>query len=100
MSSINATLSSPQIKEGLVETQKRLKVGPVTEFDSFMSAVIDAKSFSRVKGYVEGAKSGADTDILAGGKCDDRYIRREGLMVTKVFITIGSTDWPPMDDYL
>ena len=55
-----------------METQKTLKVGPVTEFDSFMGAVIDAKSFARVKGYIDGAKAGADTDILAGGNCDDR----------------------------
>jgi hypothetical protein len=27
-----------QIKEGLIETTKQLKMGPVTEFDSFMSA--------------------------------------------------------------
>ena len=27
-----------QIKEGLIETTNSLKMGPVTEFDSFMSA--------------------------------------------------------------
>ena len=27
-----------QIKDGLIETIKTLKMGPVTEFDSFMSA--------------------------------------------------------------
>ena len=37
----------PQIKEGLVEIQKGLKIGAATDADSFTSAVIDKKSFDR-----------------------------------------------------
>ena len=37
----------PQIKEGLVEIQKGLKIGSATDADSFTSAVIDKKSFDR-----------------------------------------------------
>ncbi|CAB4065440.1 E1.2.1.88 [Lepeophtheirus salmonis] len=48
----------PKIKEGLIETQKSLKVGDVQEFDTFMSAVIDRKSFDRNKSYIDHAKSG------------------------------------------
>ncbi len=48
-------------------------MGAVTDFDNFMGAVIDQKSFDRISGYVEGAKKGADTKIIAGGKCDDRW---------------------------
>ena len=55
-----------------METQKGLKMGPVTEFDSFMSAVIDKKSFDRNKSYIDGAKAGSETTIIAGGNCDDR----------------------------
>lgn len=61
----------PKIKEGLIETQKSLKMGPVTEFDSFMSAVIDRKAFDRISGYINHAKSGPNTKIVVGGKCDD-----------------------------
>jgi len=43
----------------------------VTEFDTFMSAVIDRKSFDRIKGYIERAKSSPNAEILAGGVCDD-----------------------------
>ena len=60
-----------QIKEGLIETQKSLKVGPVTEFDTFMSAVIDKTSFDRNKSYIDHAKSGPNTKIVAGGTYDD-----------------------------
>lgn len=61
----------PKIKEGLVEKQKTLKMGPVTEFDSFMGAVIDKKAFDRISGYIKDAKSGPNTKIIAGGNCDD-----------------------------
>jgi len=61
----------PQIKEGLIETHKTLKVGPVTEFDTFMSAVIDRKSFDRVSGYIEHAKNSPNCEIVAGGTYDD-----------------------------
>lgn len=61
----------PKIKEGLIETHKTLKVGSVTEFDSFMSAVIDKKSFDRITGYIEHAKSSPNTTIVAGGQYDE-----------------------------
>lgn len=62
----------PRVKEGLAETQKTLKQGAVTDFDVFLSAVIDRKSYDRVSGYVRSAAQGADgTKVVAGGKCDD-----------------------------
>jgi len=60
------------VKEGLAEKQKTLKMGDVAEFDTFMGAVIDKKSFDRVKSYVDHARSGSNTKIIAGGKCDER----------------------------
>merc|ERR1719278_338236 len=59
------------VKEGLVETQKSLKVGPATEADSFMSAVIDKKAFQRLSGYIEHAKASPNCSIVAGGGYDD-----------------------------
>ena len=37
-----------------------------------MSAVIDGKSFARIKSYIDHAKSGPNTKIVAGGTYDDR----------------------------
>merc|ERR1719225_1858821 len=61
----------PQIKEGLVEIQKGLKIGAATDADSFTSAVIDKKSFDRVSGYIKHAKSSPNCSIVAGGGFDD-----------------------------
>ncbi|XP_071513853.1 delta-1-pyrroline-5-carboxylate dehydrogenase, mitochondrial [Panulirus ornatus] len=60
-----------EVKDKMVAVQKELKVGDVKEFDSFMSAVIDAKAFKRIKGYIEHANSSPNLTVLAGGKCDD-----------------------------
>nr|CAD7460510.1 unnamed protein product [Timema tahoe] len=61
----------PQIKEGLLEIRKQLKVGDPTEFDSFMSAVIDDKAFQRIKNYIEHAQISSNIKILGGGEYDD-----------------------------
>ena len=53
-----------QVKEGLVEVQKTLKMGDVADFDNFMSAVIDQKAFDRISGYLKHAKSGPNTKIV------------------------------------
>jgi len=60
------------IKEGLLEEHKKIKVGSPLEADNYLSAVIDDKSFERIKGYLDHAKSSTNTKVLAGGNADDR----------------------------
>lgn len=52
----------------------KLKIGDVRDPTSFTSAVIDDKAFDRIKGYIEHAKKSPNLTILAGGKCDNRYV--------------------------
>ncbi|XP_032969329.1 delta-1-pyrroline-5-carboxylate dehydrogenase, mitochondrial [Rhinolophus ferrumequinum] len=62
----------PQIKAQLLEEHSRIKVGdPAEDFGTFFSAVIDAKSFARIKKWLEHAHSSPSLSVLAGGKCDD-----------------------------
>lgn len=49
---------------------KQMKIGPVTDFDSFTSAIIDNKAFDRNLSYIEHAKNSTDIDIIAGGHYD------------------------------
>jgi 1-pyrroline-5-carboxylate dehydrogenase len=60
------------VKERLVAEVQSLKMGDVDDFRNFMGAVIDKKSFTNVKSYIDEAKSSADAEIIAGGECDDR----------------------------
>lgn len=61
----------PKIKEGLIREQKKLKVGDVSEFSTFMGAVIDKKAFRRITSYIAHAKSSDELQIIAGGGYDD-----------------------------
>ncbi|XP_042589627.1 delta-1-pyrroline-5-carboxylate dehydrogenase, mitochondrial [Cyprinus carpio] len=63
----------PQIKQELLDVHKQIKVGdPVEDFSTFFSAVIDDKSFSRIKGWLEHAKTSPHLKIIAGGNCDNK----------------------------
>uniref|UniRef100_A0A8C8D6L9 Multifunctional fusion protein n=1 Tax=Oncorhynchus tshawytscha TaxID=74940 RepID=A0A8C8D6L9_ONCTS len=63
----------PQIKQGLLDIHKQLKVGdPVEDWSTFFSAVIDDKSFARIKKWLDHAKSSPKLKIIAGGHCDDK----------------------------
>uniref|UniRef100_A0A7N6AUF7 Multifunctional fusion protein n=1 Tax=Anabas testudineus TaxID=64144 RepID=A0A7N6AUF7_ANATE len=63
----------PQIKQELLDIHRQIKVGdPVKDFGTFFSAVIDDKSFARIKKWLDHAKSSPNLKIIAGGKCDDK----------------------------
>ncbi|XP_041275616.1 delta-1-pyrroline-5-carboxylate dehydrogenase, mitochondrial [Onychostruthus taczanowskii] len=62
----------PHIKEKLLEEHGKIKVGdPTQDFGTFFSAVIDDKSFARIKGWLQHAHSSPNLTVLAGGGCDD-----------------------------
>lgn len=63
----------PQIKNGLLTVHKQIIVGdPVENFETFFSAVIDDKSFARIKGWLDYAKASPNLTVIAGGDCDDK----------------------------
>jgi len=59
-----------KIKEGLVEGMKQMKIGAVTDFDSFTSAVIDRKAYERNVSYIQHAQNSSDIEVIAGGHHD------------------------------
>jgi len=61
-----------EVSERLISTVKELKVGDVEDFTNFMGAVIDQKSFDRIKGYIEAAQTTKQARILVGGTFDDK----------------------------
>lgn len=58
-----------QVKEGIAENIRKLKIGPVDDFSVFASAVIDDKAFKRISGYVDYAKS--NLSVVEGGTYDN-----------------------------
>ncbi len=61
----------PDVQQRILGDMAHIKMGDVTDFRTFMGAVIDANAFATISGYIDFAKSSPDMDILRGGKCDD-----------------------------
>lgn len=59
-----------EVKKKLVDTLKSMKMGTVEDFTNFINAVIDEKSFDKIKSYIENAKNDAKVKIIVGGHCD------------------------------
>lgn len=61
----------PKLSERLVAEIDALRVGDVADFTNFMGAVIDARAFAKIKGYIELARESDGATLWKGGECDD-----------------------------
>ncbi len=61
----------PAVKQRLLDDVAAMKMGSVEDFTCFINAVIDAKSFKTITGYIEHARDDADCQILIGGAYGD-----------------------------
>src|SRR5687768_203501 len=59
-----------EIKTKLVAEVKKMKLGTVEDFSNFVNAVIDEKSFDKIKSYIDNVANDSNASILVGGKCD------------------------------
>ena len=60
-----------QVKDKLISQVKSMKMGTVEDFSNFINAVIDEKSFNKLKGYIDEAKNNPDVEIIVGGNYDN-----------------------------
>jgi 1-pyrroline-5-carboxylate dehydrogenase len=60
----------PEVKDRAVAMMREIRMGDVSDFRTFMGAVIDQKSFAKIGGYLEDAKNHA-TIVHGGGTSDD-----------------------------
>jgi 1-pyrroline-5-carboxylate dehydrogenase len=58
------------VKEKLIQGVKSFKMGTVENFTHFINAVIDEKSFDKIKQYIDNASKDSNAKIIAGGHCD------------------------------
>jgi 1-pyrroline-5-carboxylate dehydrogenase len=59
-----------EVKKLLVEGINSFKMGTVEDFTNFINAVIDEKSFDKIKSYIDNAKNDPRASVLVGGNCD------------------------------
>ncbi len=59
-----------QVRDPFFAIVESLKVGDVTDFSTFVAAVIDKAAFENITGYIEYAKKSSQEKILLGGEYD------------------------------
>jgi 1-pyrroline-5-carboxylate dehydrogenase len=80
------------LKPLLIEQAESIKVGDVTEFDSFMNAVIDEKSFDNIMGYIDMAHLSENAEVIAGGTGD----KSVGYFIDPTIIVTSDPDFITM----
>jgi 1-pyrroline-5-carboxylate dehydrogenase len=58
----------PDVRDRAVAMMREMQMGDVTDFRTFVGAVIDRKAFDKISGYLEDARRNAT--IVQGGKAD------------------------------
>ncbi|HEU4574467.1 MAG TPA: L-glutamate gamma-semialdehyde dehydrogenase [Chitinophagaceae bacterium] len=71
-----------EVKQKLVEGVKSFRQGTVEDFSNFINAVIDEKSFDKIKAYIDNAKKDPHAALWAGGDCD----KTEGYFIQPTII--------------
>jgi len=61
----------PAFKEKLSSEMQRIKMGPVTDFRNFVTAVVDRAAFDSITEYIDYAKNAEDAEVMIGGGYDD-----------------------------
>ena len=59
-----------QVRKKLIAGVKSFNMGSSEDFSNFITAVIDEKSFNKIKVYIDKAKRSSSVKVLAGGNCD------------------------------
>ena len=89
-----------QVRTKLVETTASVTMGDPSDFTNFMGAVIDERSFQKIRGYIEQAKKSSDGKVLVGGECDDRqgfFVRPTVIETTNpTFVTMVEEIFGPV----
>lgn len=80
-----------EVKDKALAIIKTLKMGDVTDFTSFIGAVIDEKSFDNIASYIDMAKASPDANLLCGG-----YDKSVGYFIEPTLIQALRPDFDTM----
>ena len=81
-----------EVKKKLIAGVKSFKTGSPEDFSHFVNAVIDEKSFEKIKSYIDNAKKDKKAEIWVGGKCD----KREGYFIQPTIIEARDPNYVTM----
>jgi 1-pyrroline-5-carboxylate dehydrogenase len=84
------------LRDALIGQTEALPMGPVTDFGNFLGAVIDQRSFGRLKGVLDRAADDPALTLLAGGTADDSegyFVRPTIYQATDPFHEVFTTEY-------
>ena len=84
----------PRLRDSMVDAIQSIAMGDISDFRNFMGAVIDARAFEKITGYVEAARHSADVEIVTGGDADDS----EGFFIRPVLLRAKKPDYRTMTE--
>lgn len=85
-----------RIKARLVAEVQSMKMGTPEDFGNFINAVIDERSFDKLKKYIDNAKKDRKVKILAGGHCS----KKEGFFIEPTVIEVRDPKYITMCEEL
>jgi 1-pyrroline-5-carboxylate dehydrogenase len=71
-----------RIKAKLVAEVQTMKMGSTEDFGNFINAVIDERSFDKLKKYIDAAKRDRKAKVLVGGNCN----KKQGFFIEPTII--------------
>lgn len=86
----------PELKKKMVNDLASFKIGPTEDFENFINAVIDEKSFDKLAGYIDNAKNDKDVEIIAGGN----YDKSKGYFIEPTVLVVKDPFYVTMCDEL
>jgi 1-pyrroline-5-carboxylate dehydrogenase len=84
----------PRLRDRLADTIDTIRMGDIADFGNFMGAVIDAKAFEKIAGYIDAAKQSSDATIIKGGDKDDSV----GYFIKPVLLQAKKPDYRTMTE--
>lgn len=84
------------IKKKLIQQVESMKMGSVEDFTNFVNAVIDEKSYDKLKKYIDNAKKDRKAKILVGGNCS----KKEGFFIEPTVIEVRDPKYVTMCEEL
>jgi 1-pyrroline-5-carboxylate dehydrogenase len=84
------------LKEKLLVMMKDINQGSVEDFRNFVSAVIDEKSFDRIKKYLDAAKEDKTVEVVHGGGAD----KSKGYFIEPTILRVEDGKYTTMEEEL
>jgi 1-pyrroline-5-carboxylate dehydrogenase len=78
----------------MVDELKTVKMGDVTDFSNFLTAVIDEPAFDSIVEYIEYAKNSSEAEFVHGGK----YDKSKGYFIEPTIIQTSNPKFKLMEE--